>query len=347
MELVSALTESAFVARRQGDWDRLDALVSAAQGRGVRRLGSAQVVELAPLYRDICADLSRAQAARYSAALLDYLHGLAAAAHAVVYGRQSKWSGSPSASRGPSLRLALAVFPRAVRRHRGAVSFAFFLFFVPLFGGLFASLADPNFAARIVPESMLGPLTDAYRRGFESGRAVGLDASMAGFYVWNNVGIALRCFATGIVLGLGSALYLVENGLVTGAILGHVASQGGGGNIVTFIVGHGSLELGAIVLTGGAGLALGWSIVSPGERPRLASLRVCARSVVPIVFGAAVMLLMAACVEGFWSASSAAPWIKRTAGALMFVGVVAYILLGGKTSVEAEAMERSQADPWT
>jgi uncharacterized membrane protein SpoIIM required for sporulation len=234
-----------------------------------------------------------------------------------------------------------------VRRHRVAVLLAFVLFFAPFFGGLFATLADPNFAARIVPESMLGPLTEAYRRGFGSGRAIGIDATMAGFYVSNNVGIALRCFATGIVLGLGSTLYLVENGLVTGAILGHVAAMGGGDNIVTFIVGHGSLELGAIVLAGGAGLALGWSIVSPGEQSRLASLRACAKSVVPVVFGAAVMLFMAAAIEGFWSASSVPAAIKRTGGAAMFVAVLAYILLAGRASVEAEALERAQGDPWT
>jgi uncharacterized membrane protein SpoIIM required for sporulation len=348
MGLVSTLTESAFVARRQGEWDKLDALLQAVRARGLRRLGAERVVEIAPLYRDVCADLARAQAARYSAALLDYLHGLTAAAHAVVYGRQSKPHASGRARwRMRGLRLALALFPRAVRRHRAAVGIACSLFFVPLLGALFATLADPNFAARVVPESVLGPLTEGYREGFDAGRAVGIDATMAGFYVSNNVGIALRCFATGIVFGLGSALYLVENGLMTGAILGHVASHGGGENILTFIVGHSSLELGAIVLAGGAGLALGWSIVSPGEQTRVASLRACAKSVVAIVFGAAVMLFMAAGIEAFWSASSVRPEIKRAVGATLFVVVLGYIVFGGKTSAEAQAIERAQVDPWT
>ena len=127
---------------------------------------------------------------------------------------------------------------------------------------------------RIVPESQLRPLAEAYRQGFEAGRGAGLDAAMAGFYVNNNVGIALRCFATGLFLGIGSAFYLVENGLATGAIMGYVAAHGGGANILTFVVGHGSLELGAIVLAGGAGLSLGWSIVAPGELSRVASLQV-------------------------------------------------------------------------
>ena len=81
-------------------------------------------------------------------------------------------------------------------------------------------------------------------------------------------------------------------------------SQGAGDNIVTFIVGHGTLELGAIVIAGGAGLVLGWSVISPGERTRVASLQRAARDVRVIVFGAAAMLLLAAAIEGFWSGSS-------------------------------------------
>jgi uncharacterized membrane protein SpoIIM required for sporulation len=240
------------------------------------------------------------------------------------------------------VRVALEVFPRAVRRHKTAMVVATLLLFVPLFAGLVATLVDPTFAARIVPEGQLRPLAEAYRSGFEGGRAAGADATMAGFYVDNNVGIALRCFATGLAFGLGSAFYLVENGLATGAILGYVIAHGAGANILTFVVGHGSLELGAIALAGGAGLSLGWSVVSPGARTRIASLQATARSVVVVVLGAAVMLFMAAAVEGFWSASSAPVAVKRAVGVVMFLAVSSYIALAGRRSPEAEALERGE-----
>ncbi len=146
---------------------------------------------------------------------------------------------------------------------------------------------------------MLRELADAYARGFESGRDAGTGTMMAGFYVYNNVGIALRCFALGIFGGLGSVFYLVQNGLVTGAILGYVASQGAGANIAIFIVGHGSLELGAIVLAGGSGMSLGWSVIAPGRETRIASLQRTAREILVVVAGAAVMLLMAANIKTF------------------------------------------------
>jgi uncharacterized membrane protein SpoIIM required for sporulation len=347
MAIVSALTERAFAGRRQRDWEHLDSLVRTAQTRNLRALAPEQIALLSPLYRDVCADLSRAEGARYSAPLIDYLQGLTAAAHAVLYGStRGRWS--VTGGRGSTVRLFVEAFPRAVRRHWVAMLLAFLLFFVPFFGGLFATLIDPGFALRIVPEAQLRPLVDAYKEGFSSARGAGLDTAMAGFYVNNNVGIALRCFATGLFFGLGSAFYLVQNGLATGAIMGYVASHGAGDNILTFIVGHGSLELGAIVLAGGAGLALGWSIVAPGDQTRIASLQTTAKSVVVVVFGAAVMLFMAAAVEGFWSASTMPVLVKRGVGVAMFVIVTTYILLAGRGSDQAAAAERAEGiDRWT
>jgi hypothetical protein len=52
-------------------------------------------------------------------------------------------------------------------------------------------MREPSFAFRIAPEAMLRPLTEAYAKGFAHGRDAGQNALMAGFYVNNNVGIAL------------------------------------------------------------------------------------------------------------------------------------------------------------
>ena len=322
----SAVTEAAFAEHRQRDWSELESLTRIAADRGVRKLSALEVGRVPPLYRDVCADLARAQAARYSAPLVAYLQGLTAAGHAVLYGAHAK----RHARAARTLVDVLEAFPRAVRRHKWPVLLATALFFLPFAAGLFAALADPQLAFRIVPEATLRPLTEAYAKGFDQGRASGEGAMMAGFYVNNNVGIALRCFALGIFGGIGSAFYLIHNGLSIGAVLGYVASQGAGDNIVTFIVGHGSLELGAIVIAGGAGLMLGWSVVAPGERTRLASLQLAAKDAVILVCGAAVMLLMAAGIEAFWSGSTIPSGVKRAVGATLFVLVWGYLLVGGR-----------------
>jgi uncharacterized membrane protein SpoIIM required for sporulation len=346
------IAEAVFTARRHGDWERLDALTRKAQARGLKKLTGEEVAQVSPLYLDVCADLSRAQAARYGAQLVDYLQGLTAATHTVLYGSHAKSRAIASRRAGRTLQAMLEAFPRAVRRHKLAMLVSFLLFFVPFFGGLFATMADPRFALNIVPESMLRPLVHAYREGFDGGRGASVDAAMAGFYVNNNVGIALRCFATGLAFGIGSAFYLIENGLMTGAIMGYVAAHGAGENILTFVVSHGSLELGAIVLAGGAGLALGGSMIAPGDRTRLGALQATARSVAVVVFGAAVMLFMAAAVEGFWSASSVPSIVKRSVGATLAIAIALYIGFAGRGGPgdeedEAGSDERAKgARPW-
>ncbi len=326
MALTSRLTEGAFVSSRQGAWGELAHLSQRAADVGLRRLAPADLARLSPGYRDACADLAHARAARYSAPLVEQLELLAAQAHSTLY----------AARRGQAARVreAFAAFPRAVRRRKGAVALAALLFFAPLAFGLLASLSDPTFAFKVAPEAMLRQLSEAYARGFDEGRRGGEGALMAGFYVNNNVGIALRCFATGIFGGLGSAFYLFQNGLSIGAILGYVISQGAGANIGVFIIGHGSFELGAIVLAGGAGLSMGWSIVSPGEKTRLHSLQDTSKDVVVIVAGAAAMLLVAALLEGFWSGSSLPAEVKLVFGGAMFALVSAYLVLAGRARAE-------------
>jgi uncharacterized membrane protein SpoIIM required for sporulation len=323
MATPSALTEKAFAERRLAEWEDLHRLTRAAE-RGLERLGAGDVVRLSPLHRSVCADLAAAEAARYSAGLVEYLRGLTAAAHAVMYAERTV------SARGPVRDAWRVAFPVTVRRRWRAMSLAATLFFLPLAIGAALAVRDPTFAFRVVPEAMLRPLADAYANGFGEGREAGEGLMMAGFYVYNNVGIALRCFALGIFGGLGSAFYLVHNGLSTGATLGYVASRGAGLNVAIFIVGHGSLELGAIVLAGGSGLSLGWSFVVPGSFPRSVALRRRASELLVVVAGSAVMLAMAALLEGFWSASSAPPLVKVGVGSVLAVLVLAYIGLAGR-----------------
>ena len=78
--MISTLTERAFASRRQDDWSRLEQLVHLVAMKGYRGLSRADIVAIPPLYGDACADLASAQAARYSAPLVDYLQSLTARA---------------------------------------------------------------------------------------------------------------------------------------------------------------------------------------------------------------------------------------------------------------------------
>lgn len=314
-------SQDSFVAARRHDWQELDQVVGA--GDSLHAKDGAAISRAAALYRSLCTDLMRCRGERFSPELTAYLDGIAARAHAALYGAEPF-------HRSVVTRFFTRDFPRALRDNRRFVALSGALFFVPLAVGLLLALSSPEAAAKIIPTSMLESMADSYAKGFDAGRDTGVDTGMAGFYVYNNVGIAFRCFATGILFGAGSIFFLVYNGLVTGTVAGYVMSAGHGGNILTFMCGHAPFELTAIVIAGGAGLQMGYALVATGGLTRLGSLRRSARSIAYQVLGAAGMLLIAAALEGFWSPSSIPPLVKWLASGVFTVVVACYLVLAGR-----------------
>lgn len=313
------MTRDEFVARRKATWDELERLLA----RPRTPHDSNAVARLAALYREVCADLMRARSLGFGPDLRRHLDALASRAHNFLYR-------SPRHHAARVLRRLAIDFPRAVRNDWAFVLVASLLFGLPFVSGVAGTLASPAFAERVLPSESLDQLARSYADGFAQGRDTGEDAAMAGFYVWNNVGIAFRCFATGVLFGAGSAFFLVYNGVATGAVLGYVGGSGHGRNILTFVSGHASFELIAIVISGAAGLKLGYSLLDTGGLTRIASLRRAAASALTLVLGAAAMLGVAALVEAFWSPSSAPDRLKWAVGVTNLLLVIAFLLWGGR-----------------
>ncbi len=328
-------TQDDFIAGRRASWNELDALLM--QDKELCKLAPTSISRAASLYRVLCADLMYARGAGYTNDLTGYLDGLAARAHNALYGARP-WR-LPAA-----WRLVAHEFPRTLRRRWKFFAIANLLFILPLLAGLFGSMESTEFAEKVLPPEQLAMMAEMYADGFD-GRAEGVDATMAGFYVYNNVGIAFRCFATGVLFGLGSLFFLVYNGLVIGTTTGHVIISGGGANILTFMCGHGVFELTAIVISGGAGLQMGYALVETKGRTRLGSLRSQAPELAHLILGAAAMLVIAAGIEAFWSPSGLPPLVKWIAAGVFAVLVLLWISLGGRESKpdERDRDDRSEA----
>jgi uncharacterized membrane protein SpoIIM required for sporulation len=132
------------------------------------------------------------------------------------------------------------------------------------------------------------------------------------------------------LFGLGSVFFLIYNGLHIGVVAGWVTASGFGHNIGTFMCGHGPFELTAIVIAGAAGLRMGHSLIVTHGRTRIGSLREAAPDLVRLVAGAAVMLLIAAAIEGFWSPSAIPARVKRVASVVFSLLVTAYLAFAGR-----------------
>ncbi len=318
---MSALTnQDEFVAKRRESWRELEQLLE--RGKELHKSPPADISRAASLYRSVCADLMRARSL-FGPDLVRYLDGLAARAHNLLYGTR--------AYRLAGLWAMVArEFPRTLRRRWRFFALASALFYLPLLLGVFATLASQEFAETILPPQQLAMMEAMYEQGFDVGRDVHQDSQMAGFYINNNVGIAFRCFVTGILAGLGSLFYTLYNGLVIGVVFGWVTRAGHAGNIFTFVCGHGPFELTAIVISAGAGLQMGWALIDTKGLTRMGSLRSQARELGHLIVGAAAMLVIAAFIEGYWSPSGLPPQVKWGASGVSSLFVTAWLLFGGR-----------------
>lgn len=307
-----------FVVPRRPRWEQLQGLV------GRKHLNPDEWADLAAGYRAVCADLAKARTLDLPSDVQGYLDDLAGRAHNRLYAVRP-------AGLGRSLWTeAIHGFPRALRGEWRFFILASALFYLPFFVGFFGPFVDSGFSARILPDEMLRQLESMYSTAdLERGSATA-DATMAGFYVFNNVGIAFRCFATGIFAGLGPLFYLVYNGLLIGTSAGYLGSVGMGFNLLEFTSGHSAWELTGVCVSGAAGLRLGWALVVTEGRTVTASLLRAAPTLFRLVLGTALLLFVAAAIEGFWSASPVPRPLKFAFGAVQCTIVAAWLLFGGR-----------------
>jgi len=282
--------------------------------------------DLPSRYRRLCQGLALATQRQYSPDLVDWLNALALRGHHVLYG---------AASRRPQ-RVAdflLAEFPALVRHEWRLVAAAALLFFGPMLLLIGVLQVFPEFVHYVLSPRDIAGFHDMYD---PSNRRLGMreaDDSLAmfGFYIWNNVRIGFQTFAGGLLAGIGTLWFLVANGVIIGSVAGYLTQVGYAQTFWSFVAGHSSLELSAIVLSGAAGLRLGMAVVSPGRLSRKAALVAASRPAVQLMYGAATMFVAAAFVEAFWSPHGYLPYGAKVAvGAAGWAVLLAYLSLAGR-----------------
>ena len=88
-------------------------------------------------------------------------------------------------------------------------------------------------------------------------------------------------------------------------------------------------------VAGGAGIRLGWQIISPGPRPRSVALAEEGRSTFTIALGLVVVLLVSGLVEAFVTPSGLPTWARICLGASVWIAFLTYVVVLGRRA-EAE-----------
>ncbi len=315
------MNEARFIEKYEPVWKEFEAVLAEIE----RPQGSVRIDDFPRLFRTLCNHLTLARSRGYSAALVERLNPLVERGHGVLYANRSgRWD--------HILDYIAGGYARDVRRNWKTLAVAMLVFFGSYFGVLGWLLVEPEWAVHVLGPDMAAQMESMYASAEEmrAQREADSDVMMFGYYINNNVGIALRTFGSGVVFGIGSLLTLLFNGVVLGAASAHVTNVGYGDNFWSFVITHGSFELTAIALAGQAGLKIGFAPIWPGRRRRLQALREEAKDSFGLVVGFTVMLVIAAFIEAFWSSSTVPNQGKYIVGTGCWIFVIAYLAIAGR-----------------
>jgi uncharacterized membrane protein SpoIIM required for sporulation len=312
-----------FLTTRKTDWQAFSTLLDKAE-KNISLLTTTEIGDLGRLYRAVSSDLALSQRDFPRHRLTQYLNQLVARGHSIFYRHEPVGVKSIT-------NFVLSGFPRVYRQNAWFILAAALLFFIPAMAAGLAIGFQPDNDRWLLPSSV-----QRLRQQIEDHRlwtAIPIEERpySASFIMRNNIQVAFLAFGGGILAGVPSVFLMAENGLVMGGLLGLTFHYGIGFELLTFMIGHGLLELTVIMIAGGAGLSLGWAIVHPGFLRRGDALRLAAGQAVWLVLGCIPLLIIAGTIEGFISPSKEIPWaVKWAVGLISCLGLQAYVWLAGR-----------------
>lgn len=324
------MKQELFEQRHQSLWNELTEQLDTLEKSRFRR--QELPANMPELYRQTCNHYALARGRRYSPNLVEQLHRLVLRGHQQLYTRRGGWIWR-------LISFIAADFPQALRRQINYFLVALVLFLLPgVLLGVFCYL-DQNLIYSVMSDGEVSNMAEMYRpdnarTGRTLERSDESDFAMFGFYIYNNIGIGFRTFAMGILAGVGTVFTLIYNGVVIGAVAGYLTGLGYVSTFWSFVSGHSSLELTAIVICGASGLMLGRAVIAPGPYSRLDAIRLQAKQALPLVMGGGLMLLAAAFIEAFWSANSLPNEVKYLFGIALWILMICYFVFAGRSKEE-------------
>lgn len=310
----------AFVLAHRGTWDRLDRLVAKR-----RTLTGAEVDELVELYQRVSTHLSTLRSASSDSLLIGRLSSLVARARSVVTGAHAPLSNT-------FVRFWTVSFP--------VVAYRSWRWWLGTAAGFFAVVLLMAFWVAGSPEvqSAAGTPSDIEQLVNHDVIAYYSEHPAAAFalQIWvNNSWVSAQCIASSVLLGLPIPFVLFQNAANLGLISGLMFQAGKGGVLLGLLIPHGLLELSAAFLAGAAGMRLGWSVISPGDRPRGQVLAEQGRAVVSVAIGLTGVLLLSGLIEALVTPSPLPTFVRVGIGVLAEAAFLTYIGYFGRRAAKA------------
>ena len=279
------MNEVAFLGQNAEKWKQFEALL-----RQERR---ADPDRLAELFVEITDDLSYARTFYPESRTTAYLNGLAAEIHQAIYKNKRE-------DRSRFATFWRVEVPLTVRAAHRELAVSLLIFVIAMGIGIVSTLNDDGFARLILGDGYVNMTLDNIEQGEPMAvyKSMGeVDMFMA--ITFNNVRVSFIAFAMGLLVSVGTAYVLFFNGVMLGTFHTFLSQQDYLLPSLLVVYIHGTLEISAIIIAGGAGLVMGNSLLFPGTYTRGQAFIRAARRGVKIIIGLVPVFISAGFLESF------------------------------------------------
>ncbi|MEH7335747.1 stage II sporulation protein M [Neobacillus drentensis] len=306
-----------FVKMHREDWKQLELLISALS-KSRKSITGDNITQFNRLYQKAAQNLSYSQTYFPNDEVTQYLNGLVAKSHNLLYKDQ--------VSSFKQIRYFFGTkFVGLFLEQWKFVVVAMFLFTIGALGSFISVYNDPLHIYSLIPANIAQGI-DPEQVGSDRGA---VDSSlMSASIMTNNIKVAIFAFAGGITFGLLTIYLLVYNGILIGALAALFWHHDKSYDFWAFIVPHGMIELTAIFIAGGAGLLMGYKLFVPGQLSRGYQLKNQAKRSVQLLLGTIPLFVIAGVIEGFITPAAISLEAKYLVAFLTVVGLILYIVIG-------------------
>ncbi len=279
------MTETQFIDKNQKDWIALEQLLK-------KPVKDAD--QLHDLFIKVSSDLSYARTFFPNRTVRVYLNNLTQDVFDSMRVQKEKFRFSKV------YNFFAHILPQEIYNSRKALIVSLIVFSVAVVIGVISTLQDNEFPRLILGDDYVDMTLDNIEKG--DPMAVYKDedkVSMTLMITTNNIRVSFLAFVFGLFGSVATLLVLLQNGIMLGAFQCFFATKDLFWTSFLTIWIHGTIEISAIIIAGGAGIVLGNGLLFPKTHDRFVSLQVSSLRALRLIIGTIPLFVIAGILESY------------------------------------------------
>ena len=304
------MNEIQFLHKNSKKWKEFEAYLDKKTPANPDKVGE--------MFIHLTDDLAYARSFYPNSKVSNYLNQLTQKAHQIIYQ-------NPPKKKNRIKAFWLSEFPLLVYNSRKEVMVSFIILLISTFIGIVSNKYDNGFI-RIILGNRYVNMTMA---NIASGDPLAVYKSMNQVDMFlgitiNNIRVSFFAFVFGLLSPIASGFIIMRNGIMLGTFQSFLASKGFLLDSIATIWVHGTFEIFAITVAGGAGIIVGNSIIFPKSYSRAESFKHGALKGSKIIIGLIPVFIIAGFLEGFITRYTHSPYAIRFAIILASLTTIIY-----------------------